>query len=141
MANKKVLVIDDDPNMVVAIDAVLRSESYNVITAGDGEEGLRRLMEQKPDLVILDVVMPGKHGFQICKELKTDPKYQEFSKIPVLMLTVYPDDREKLHLSMQEGMMMEAEDYIRKPFDPDELMEKVKKLTGAASSLSQVKSN
>ena len=127
--------------MVVAIDAVLRSESYNVITASDGEEGLRKVMEQKPDLIILDVVMPGKHGFQICKELKTEPKYKQFSKIPVLMLTVYPDDREKMYLSMLEGMMMEAEDYIRKPFDPDELVEKVKRLTKVPSSLSQVKSN
>ena len=131
---KKILIVDDDPNMVTAIKAVFKGDTYEVITASNGEEGLKEIVEQKPDVVILDVVMPVKNGFQVCKELKTEPKFKAFSKIPVLMLTVYPDDREKLLLSMQDGMMMEAEDYIQKPFDPDELLERVVKLTKVTSS-------
>jgi len=128
MEPKKILVIDDDPNMVAAVEAVLKDASRHVVTASDGEEGLCKVVEEKPDLIILDVIMPGKHGFQVCRELKTEPKYKTFSKIPVLMLTVYPDEREKMHLSRREGMMMEAEDYIQKPFDPDELLKRVERL-------------
>jgi len=125
---KKILVVDDDPDLVASVKTLLRSRSYRVVTAFDGYEGLRKVEEEVPDLIILDVIMPGKHGFAVCEELKTDPKYSSFSKIPVLMLTVYPGDREKMHLSMREGMLMEAEDYIQKPFDPGELLERVDKL-------------
>jgi len=124
----RILVIDDDPDIYSSLKSVLESKSYEVIAALDGDEGLRKVVEERPDLIILDVIMPGKHGFDVCKELKTDPKYYFFSQIPVLMLTVYPDDREKMHLSMREGMMMEAEDYIQKPFDPDELLKRVEEL-------------
>ena len=128
MGQKKILVIDDDPDLVTSVEVLLKSKSYQVVTAFDGDEGLRKVVEEKPDLIILDVIMPGKHGFTVCQELKTDPKYYFFSKIPVLMLTVYPGDREKMHLSMREGMTMEAEDYIQKPFDPQELLSRVEEL-------------
>lgn len=124
----KILVIDDDPDLQTSVKKVLESKSYEVIDALDGDEGLRKVVEERPDLIILDVIMPGKHGFEVCRELKTDPKYYFFSQIPVLMLTVYPDDREKMHLSMREGMMMEAEDYLQKPFDPNELLNRVEEL-------------
>jgi two-component system alkaline phosphatase synthesis response regulator PhoP len=86
------------------------------------------VVDERPDLIILDVIMPGKHGFDVCHELKTDEKYHFFSNIPVLMLTVYPEDREKMHLSMREGMMMEAEDYLQKPIDAKELVKRVEGL-------------
>ena len=121
----KILVIDDDPDLVTSVTTVLESKSYQVIAAYEGDEGLRKVVDERPDLIILDVIMPGKDGFTVCNELKTDPKYYFFSQIPVLMLTVYPDDREKMHLSMREGMMMEAEDYLQKPFEPEELLNRV----------------
>ena len=124
----KILVIDDDQDLQISIKKVLGSKPYQIVSAYDGEEGLRKVVEERPDLVILDVVMPGRHGFEICRELKTDPKYHFFSHIPVLMLTVYPEDREKAHLSMREGMTMEAEDYMQKPSDPQELLNKVEGL-------------
>ena len=124
----RILVIDDDPDIQTAVKKVLESKSYQVIAALDGAEGLRKVVDERPDLIILDVIMPGKHGFEVCRELKTDPKYHFFSQIPVVMLTVYPDDREKMQLSAQEGMMMEAEDYIQKPFEPNELLNRVEKL-------------
>jgi len=124
----KILVIDDDPDLHTAVKKILESKPYEVISALDGDEGLRKVVEERPDLIILDVIMPGKHGFEVCRELKTDEKYHFFSNIPVLMLTVYPDDREKAHLSIREGMMMEAEDYLQKPVDPQELLSRVEDL-------------
>jgi len=123
----KILLIDDDPDFVEATKAVLEGK-YQVITAYNGDDGLKKVVEERPDLIILDVVMPGKNGFAVCKELKTDPRYHFFSKIPVLMLTVYPDDREKAGLSLREGMIMEAEDYIQKPVKPEELLRRAEEL-------------
>lgn len=124
----KILTIDDDANLQKVLKKVLESKSYQVIQALDGEEGLQKVIDEKPDLIVLDVIMPGKNGFDVCRELKTNEKYYFFSRIPVLMLTVYPDDREKAHLSMREGMTMEAEDYMHKPIDPEELLRRVEEL-------------
>jgi DNA-binding response OmpR family regulator len=125
---KKILVIDDDQDVHAVVKKILEPKSYEVVSAYDGFEGLRKVVEERPDLIILDVIMPGKHGFDVCHELKTDEKYHFFSNIPVLMLTVYPEDREKMHLSVREGMMMEAEDYLQKPVDAKELMKRVEDL-------------
>ena len=124
----KILVIDDDPDVHTVVKKILEPESYKVTSAYDGFEGLRKVVEERPDLIILDVIMPGKHGFDVVHELKTDEKYHFFSDIPVLMLTVYPEDREKMHLSIREGMMMEAEDYLQKPVEPKELLKRVEDL-------------
>jgi len=124
----KILLVDDDPDFVEATKTVLEGKSYQVVTAYNGDDGLKKVVEERPDLIILDVVMPGKDGFAVCKELKTDPRYYFFSKIPVLMLTVYPDDRDKPRLSLLEGMTMEAEDYIQKPVTPEELLRRVEEL-------------
>jgi len=124
----KILLIDDDPDVHTLVNKILKPKSYDVVCAYNGDEGLRKVVEERPDLIILDVIMPGKHGFEVCRELKTDEKYHFFSNIPVLMLTVYPEDREKMHLSIREGMMMEAEDYLQKPVDPKELVKRVEDL-------------
>ena len=124
----KVLTIDDDANIQTVLKKVLESKNYHVVQAGDGEEGLKKVIDEKPDLIILDVIMPGKTGFDVCRQLKTDEKYYFFSQIPVLMLTVYPDEREQANLSMREGMTMEAEDYMHKPIDPKELLSRVETL-------------
>jgi len=125
---KKILVVDDDPDLQRQMEALLGKKGYQVVAAYDGDEGLQKVVEERPDLIVLDVMMPVKDGFTACRELKTDDRYYFFSHIPVIMLTVYPDDREKLHLSMREGMTMEAEDYIQKPFDPQELLSRVEEL-------------
>lgn len=131
---KKILLVDDDRDLVEATKAILKSKSYKVVTAYDGEEGLRKVVEERPDLIILDVIMPVKDGFSVCKELKTDPKYYFFSKIPILMMTVYPGDRDQAKLSMLEGMALEAEDYIQKPVSPDELLRRAEKLLSRKQS-------
>ncbi len=123
----KILLVDDDLDFIEATKAVLESK-YQVITAYNGNDGLKKVVEERPDLIILDVIMPEKDGFTACKELKTDPRYHFFSRIPVLMLTVYPGDREKARLSMLEGMTMEADDYIQKPVSPEELLRRTEEL-------------
>ncbi len=126
----RILTIDDDANLQKVLKKVLDSEGYEVSQAMDGVEGLEKIIEEKPDLIILDVVMPGKNGFEVCRDLKTNEKYYFFSKIPVLMLTVYPDEREGAGLAVNEGMLMEADDYMHKPIDPEELLKRVKTLLG-----------
>ena len=127
-AKIRILLIDDDPDVHTVVRQILEPKSYQVLSAYDGSEGLRSVVEERPDLIILDVVMPGKHGFDVCHELKTDEKYHFFSHIPVLMLTVYPEERDKIHLSIRDGMMMEAEDYLQKPVDPPELLRRIEAL-------------
>ena len=85
MAKKaKILIIDDDVDFVEATKIVLESKPYEVVVAHEGEEGLRKVVEEKPDLIILDVIMPIKDGFTVAEQLKKDP---QLSKIPVIMLT------------------------------------------------------
>ncbi len=125
---KKVLIIEDEELMYSLLEKRLSREGYDVVVAHDGEEGLEMAQQEKPDLVLLDIVMPKKNGFEVSKELKNDPKYYFFSKIPVMMLTVYPDERDSAHLSILDGMEMDAEDYLHKPFEIAELLSRTESL-------------
>ena len=115
---KKILVVDDEPELVKAIEIRLKAENYQVFTAFDGEEGLARAREVLPDLIILDIMLPKLNGFKICRLLKFDEKYKE---IPVIMLTAKTDEADKA-----TGKETGANEYITKPFDWKLLMEKVK---------------
>jgi len=124
--SKKVLVVDDQPHIVRLIQVNLEKEGFQVATAGDGVEGLQRAQETNPDLVILDVIMPRKDGFQLLRELKSD---EQFADTPVIMLTV------KTHnADIVEGLKEGAELYLPKPFHPKELVSLVKRVleTGSA---------
>ena len=123
----KVLLVDDDPDFVEAIKTVLESK-YQVITAYNGDDGLKRVVEERPDLIILDVVMPGKDGFAVCKELKENPHYHFFSKIPVLLLTVFPRGIGKTNIPLSAGVSTEAEGYVQKPVNPEELLKQAEEL-------------
>lgn len=124
----KILLIDDDHDFVEATRAVLQKKPYRVLTAYNGDDGLKKVVEERPDLIILDIIMPGKSGFAVCKELKTDPRYHFFSKIPILLLTIFPKGIEETSVSMADALATEADDYIQKPVNPDELLGKVEKL-------------
>lgn len=122
MADKaKILVVDDDPDLVQSVKMVLETR-YDVITASEGEEGLKKARAEKPDLIILDVIMPVKDGFTAAEQLKKDP---ELSGIPVIMLTSYAERKGDTNIPVSKGMMLEAEDYIEKPVKPAELLERV----------------
>jgi len=121
----KILLIDDDPDFVEATTIVLESGPYKVILAYSGREGLQKVEEEEPDLIILDIIMPGEDGFEICRELKRHPRH---SDIPIIMLTSLSRRLGETHFSLTDGMMLEAEDYVDKPVHPKELLERVKKL-------------
>jgi two-component system, OmpR family, alkaline phosphatase synthesis response regulator PhoP len=117
---KTVLVVDDQPHIVRLIQVNLEKEGVQVATAGDGVEGLQKVRDLRPDLVILDVIMPRKDGFEVLREMKND---SALSEIPVIMLTV------KAHNSdIVEGLKEGAELYLPKPFHPKELVSLVKRV-------------
>ena len=120
----KILLIDDDVDFVEATKIVLESKPYEVIVAYEGDEGLRKAREEKPDLIILDVIMPVKDGFTAAEEFKKDA---ELSKIPVMMLTSYAERGGETSIAASRGLTLEAEDYIDKPVKPEELLARVEK--------------
>lgn len=123
----KILVVDDDPDIREAIGAVLESHSYQVITARDGEEGLDKLKEGRPDLMILDLLMPRMDGFAVLKELQ-DPRRSKYSNIPVLILTSVREDVSRRRYELETGLELNVDDYVEKPIDPHTLVERVEKL-------------
>jgi len=122
---KRILVIDDDPDLVEAISMILKSKHYEVIVAYGGVEGLEKTKTEKPDLIVLDVMMPDKDGYTVCKELKADPVLCE---IPVLLLTAVVSHISTTRFSHQMGMETEADDYMDKPVEPVELAKRVEAL-------------
>jgi DNA-binding response OmpR family regulator len=127
----RVLVVDDDHVFVESTKAVLESKDYQVSTAYDGDEGLKKAKAEKPDVIILDIIMPTKDGFTVCQQIKDDP---ELSPIPVLMLTSFAADKGKTNIPESAGLTLEAEDYIDKPVRPEELLSRVGKLLEDSAS-------
>jgi DNA-binding response OmpR family regulator len=122
----KILLVDDDPDFVAATKAVLESRSdYQVLTADNGVFGLPIARAEKPDLIILDVIMPFEDGFAAARKLKADP---ELSKIPIIILTSFSHRMAETDVSVAQGMELEAEDYVEKPVTPQELLQRVDKL-------------
>jgi two-component system alkaline phosphatase synthesis response regulator PhoP len=118
----KILIIDDDPDFVAATKAVLESRPYQVLVAYDGDEGLETTRQEKPDLIILDIIMPRQDGFRVCEAIKDDPQLAE---IPVIILTSLSQRWGETVFSVTQGLALEAEDYIDKPVAPDELLRRV----------------
>ena len=126
MTNKtKILLIDDDPDFVEATKLVLESKPYEVIMASDGSEGITKARKDKPDLIILDIIMPVKDGFVAAEELKKDP---ELKKIPVIMLTSFSEKVSETTFSRSQGLTLDTEDYVDKPVEPQELLRRIEKL-------------
>jgi two-component system alkaline phosphatase synthesis response regulator PhoP len=116
---KKILIVDDDPDLVEAVTMILESKKYDVAAAYGGIEGLQKAKTENPDLIVLDVMMPDKDGYAVCKELKADPKW---SKIPILLLTAVVSKIATTRYTQQGGLETEADDYIHKPVEPDVLV-------------------
>jgi two-component system alkaline phosphatase synthesis response regulator PhoP len=122
---KKILIVDDDPDLVEAVTIILESKNYDVAAAYGGIEGLQKAKTEKPDLIVLDVMMPDKDGYTVCKELKTDPN---LGKIPVLLLTAVVSKIPTTRFTQQMGMETEADDYIDKPVEPEVLVKRIEAL-------------
>ena len=125
----KILIVDDDPDLVEAVTMILESKDYDVIAAYGGIEGLEKAKAEDPDLIVLDVMMPDKDGYAVCKELKADPQY---SKIPILLLTAVVSKISTTRYTQQMGLETEADDYIDKPVEPAELVRRIEVLLGKA---------
>ena len=124
MSDKRlVLVVDDDPDLVEAVSMKLESENYRIAKAYDGIQAWEKIKEEKPALVILDVMMPKKDGYQMCEEIKQDPQYKD---ITVVLLTAVGSAVTSTNYTHRGGRTTLADEYIPKPIDLDKLMEIVK---------------
>jgi len=118
--NAKILVIEDNPDFLETVSDIFELEGYKVITALDGSEGLRKVREDKPDLLILDIMLPDVDGFEVCHCLRADPKT---ARLPIIMLTARTLPEEQ-----KMGFETGADDYLTKPVAPSELLARVKAL-------------
>ena len=115
-----VLVVDDDPDLVESVSMKLESENFNVAKAYDGVEAWDKIKQERPDLIILDVMMPRKNGYELCDELKTSEEYKD---IIVVLLTAVADAVTSTSFTHMDGKTTLADDFIPKPIELDKLME------------------
>ncbi|MEE8480267.1 MAG: response regulator [Desulfobacterales bacterium] len=126
MNNKKrILVVDDEPDFCTIVQVQLEKEGFEVELAYNGEEGLEKIRANPPDVIVLDVMMPGKDGYEVCKELKADEKYAD---IPVILLTAVASHVTSTRYSHADGMSTEADDYIAKPASAEEITQSIRRL-------------
>jgi DNA-binding response OmpR family regulator len=117
---KKIMIADDEPNIVISLEFLLKREGYEVVVAHNGAEALERVRSERPDMAILDVMMPQRNGFEVCQDLRNDP---EFKDLRIMMLTAKGRDTE-----VSKGLALGADVYMTKPFSTRELLAKVKAL-------------
>jgi len=122
----KILIVDDDPDMRLAIGSVLRSRSYQVVEARDGEEALRKLKEEKPDLMLLDLLMPRMDGFGVVKTLKNTQ--ESYCNIPILIISSIREEASHRRYELEVGHKLDVDEYIEKPIEPFVLLQRVEKL-------------
>ncbi|MEW6220742.1 MAG: response regulator [Thermodesulfobacteriota bacterium] len=117
---KEILIVDDAPNIVLSLDFLMRQEGFRVRSAASGEEALQALAARAPDLVLLDVMLPEKDGYEVCRAIRADPA---LSSVKILMLTAKGREVER-----EKGLAMGADDYVTKPFATRELVERIRQL-------------
>lgn len=132
MAGRKILIVDDDPDIVESIKMALEDHGYQTDAAGNGEKGLRKIKEFGPDLIILDVMMDTKtEGFHVAYKLRTpDPEYAAYSGVPILILTGIGRVTGMSFSPETDGDFLPADDFVEKPVSPRVLLEKVGRLLG-----------
>ncbi len=120
MAISTILVVDDSPTDMRLVTTALTGKGYRVITAVDGEDALEKAAQEHPDLMLLDIILPKKNGFQVCRQLKTTPATKD---IKIILLSSKSQDSDRFW-----GLKQGADEYMTKPFDDDELLANVAKL-------------
>ncbi|KAA0014533.1 response regulator [Billgrantia pellis] len=118
----KVLVVDDEPNIVLSLEFLMQQAGFDVETAEDGESALAQIEVAPPDLILLDISLPGISGFDVLDQLRQHPRY---TRLPIVMLTAHGREVER-----EKGLALGADDYVTKPFSTQALVEKVKILLG-----------
>lgn len=121
---KKILVVDDEENILISIEFLLQRAGYEVAVARDGDEALAQAERFSPDLVLLDVMMPKKDGYEVCRILRQDPRYE---RCKIVLLTAKGRD-----IDRAKGLAQGADDYLTKPFATRELLERVEHLLAPA---------
>lgn len=119
---KKIVLAEDEPRLARLVEFKLKKEGYQVICKGNGEEALEAIKAEKPDLILLDVMMPVMDGYEVLRRVKED---ESLKNIPVVMLTARTQERDVV-----KGIDLGADDYITKPFHPAELLARVKRILG-----------
>jgi len=119
---KKILIVDDEPHVIRSLTFVLSKEGYEVSSAENGEDGLAKIRQLKPNLVFLDVMMPKKNGYEVCQEIKKDSSMRD---IHVIMLTAKGQETDR-----EQGMEAGADEFMTKPFSPIGVLDKVRELLG-----------
>ena len=122
---KKILVVDDEPDFAALVQGNLEKEGFEVVVAYDGVEGLAKVEEDRPDAIVLDVMMPEKDGYKMCAELKADSRYCD---IPVILLTAVASHVTSTRNTHRDGMATEADDYIAKPASAEDITRSIKNL-------------
>jgi len=120
----KILIVDDDIDFVESTKTILESKPYKVIVAQEGDEAVRKARDEKPDLILLDIIMPVKDGFSAAEQLKKD---DELSKIPLVMLTGFSTKRQESSIPVSRGFTLEADEYLEKPVKPENLLATIEK--------------
>lgn len=123
--SRRVLIADDEPNIVISVEFLMKREGFAVSVARDGEDALARIRAERPDLVILDVMMPKLNGFEVCEMVRADPG---LAGIRILMLTAKGRQAE-----LRKGLSLGADAYIAKPFSTRDLVDRVKSLLDPAA--------
>ncbi len=124
-AQKRILVVDDEPDFATLVQGNLEKEGFLVDVAYNGVEGLEKVRSNRPDAIVLDVMMPEKDGYEVCKELKDD---EGLSDIPVVLLTAVASHVTSTRYTHADGMSTEADDYIAKPASAEEITSSIKRL-------------
>lgn len=127
---KKVLVVDDEPDLVELVAYNLKREGYEVASSADGEEALEKIRTQRFDLVVLDLMLPGIQGLELCRAVKADPRT---ASLPVIMLTAKSEEADRV-----TGLETGADDYVAKPFSPRELAARVRAVLRRAAGAPQL---
>lgn len=117
---KKILVVDDEPNILLSLEFLMKQAGFEVHTASDGAAALERIKANHPDLVLLDVMMPRKNGYEVCQAVREDPAFRD---VKIIMLTAKGREVER-----EKGLALGADDYITKPFATQEVVDKVRDL-------------
>jgi DNA-binding response OmpR family regulator len=120
--SRKILIADDEPNIVISLEYLMKREGYTVLVARDGQEALDTIARERPDLVLLDVMMPKKSGFEVCQAVRAS---EELQATKILMLTAKGRDTD-----LAKGLALGANAYMTKPFSTRELVQKVAEMLG-----------
>src|SRR3990172_7208384 len=120
-----ILLTDDDPDILENLLTILGSQSYRLATARDGKQCLTLIKQERPDLLILDLLMPRMDGWGVIRELRSDPEYAD---LPIMVLTTVVEDASRRRYELEVGMAMDVQEYIQKPAKPAELLQRVERL-------------